>query len=313
MLDIQHLQRLGHGLHRPQSVLCTAQEVVVSHTGGGVTRLLPDGHQQDVLGPGNPTVATSGFAIGSDGSFLCANPQHPGGLWRIRDGEQEPLLSRIDGEPLPPANFVHADREERLWISFSTRRAPVELGYRPDIADGFVVLLDQRGARIVADSLGFCSEAKVDPQGRYLYVNETFRRRTSRLIITNSGLGPRDTVAEYGPGTFPMGLEFDQEGGLWISSLLSNRIIRLHQGKQTLLLEDSDPVYLDTIETCFQAGELNDSHLAALPSNLKHLSSLAFGGADRKTLYLGNLLDDCIYSLPSPMAGAEPPHWRLTL
>jgi len=309
MLSARDIQRLGHDLHRPECVLCTAREVVVSHFGGGVTRLLADGRQRDVLGPGNPTVATNGFAIGSDGSFLCANLLAPGGVWRIRDGEQEPLLTEVENEPLPSVNFVHADRDDRLWISVSTRREPRSLGYRADVRDGFVVLLDQRGARIVAEGLGYTNEVKVDPANRYLYVNETFSRRTSRFILTNTGLGPRETVAEYGPGTFPDGLEFDAEGGLWITSILSNRVIRIHRGEQTVILEDSDPEHLARIEQAFRAGELDRPHLDAIPTRLRSLSSLAFGGPDRKTVYLGNLLDDCIYTFPSPVAGAEPPHW----
>ena len=313
MLSTRDIQRLGHGLHRPECVLCTAGEVVVSHVGGGVTRLLADGSQRDVLGPGNPTVATNGFAIGPDGSFLCANLLPPGGVWRIRDGEQEPLLTEVDGEPLLSVNFVHADRDERLWISVSTRRQPRARGYRPDVRDGFVVLLDQRGARIVADGLRYTNEARVDPRGRYLYVNETFGRRTSRFVLTNTGLGPRETVAEYGPGTFPDGLEFDQEGGLWITSILSNRVIRIHDRQQTVILEDSDPEHLARIEQAFQAGELERPHMDSVPTTLKSLSSLAFGGPARKTVYLGNLLDDCIYTFPSPVAGAEPPHWHTSL
>lgn len=312
MLSTRDIQRFGQGLHRPECVLCTASEVLVSHFGGGVTRLPYQGGQHDVLGPGNPTVATNGFAIGSDGSFLCANLLPPGGVWRIRDGEQEPLLTEVDDEPLPSVNFVHADAEDRLWISVSTRQEPRSKGYRPGVGDGFVVLLDQRGARIVAHGLGYTNEVKVDPRGRYLYANETFRRRTSRFILTNTGLGPRETVTEYGPGTFPDGLEFDEQGGLWITSIISNRLIRFHEGKQQLMLEDSDPAHLARIEDAFQAGQLDRPHLDSIPTTLKSVSSLAFGGPDLKTLYLGNLLDDCVYTLPSPVAGAQPPHWLMT-
>ena len=36
-------------------------------------------------------------------------------------------------------------------------------------------------------------------------------------------LGPRETVTEYGHGVYPDGLEFDAEGGFWVTSIVSNR------------------------------------------------------------------------------------------
>ena len=38
-------------------------------------------------------------------------------------------------------------------------------------------------------------------------------------------------------------------------------------------------------------------------------ASSAFGGPDLRTLYLGCLQDSRIYRMPSPVAGARPPHW----
>jgi len=46
---------------------------------------------------------------------------------------------------------------------------------------------------------------------------------------------------------------------------------------------------------------------------LQNISSLAFGGEDRRTLYLGCLLGEQIAVLPSPLTGAEPVHWRAPL
>ena len=55
--------------------------------------------------------------------------------------------------------------------------------YRGDVASGFVLLLDQDGARIVADDLGYTNECLVTPDGNTLYVNETFSRRLSAFDI----------------------------------------------------------------------------------------------------------------------------------
>ena len=40
------------------------------------------------------------------------------------------------------------------------------------------------------------------------------------------------------------------------------------------------------------------------------VSSLAFGGPDLRTVYLGCLLDDGLYRFRSPVAGRTPFHWH---
>jgi hypothetical protein len=42
---------------------------------------------------------------------------------------------------------------------------------------------------------------------------------------------------------------------------------------------------------------------------LQNISSLAFGGADRRTAYLGCLLGDRLACFRAPVAGHPPPHW----
>ena len=59
------------------------------------------------------------------------------------DGQAEPFCTHVGGQPLPPCNFVAVDREGRTWITVSTRLIPRALGYRPDAADGFIVLVDE--------------------------------------------------------------------------------------------------------------------------------------------------------------------------
>ena len=314
-LPLDAVGRIGRDMVRPECVACCADGTVfTSHFGGGVTRVAPDGSSADFLGDGEPRVATNGFSLTPEGDFLCASLLPPGGVWRVaRDGSQSPFLTEVDGVALPSVNFVHLDANGRAWVAVSTRREPRELGYRPDVDDGFVILADGRGARIAADGLGYTNECKVHPDGRWLYVNETFGRRTSRFPVAEDGtLGARETVTEYGHGTFPDGLEFDAEGAIWVTSIVSNRVLRVTpDGTQTLVLEDFEPEALERVERAYLAGMLGRPHLDGIASSqLRSVSSIAFGGADLRTAYLGNLLDDCLYAFASPVAGAPPPHWR---
>ena len=66
------------------------------------------------------------------------------------------------GQTLPASNFVLLDGKGRIWITISTRREPRSLGYRPDVDDGFIILADESGARIVA-LCALCRERPADP------------------------------------------------------------------------------------------------------------------------------------------------------
>jgi sugar lactone lactonase YvrE len=317
------LGMFGRGLTRPECVLCTtAGDVVVSNWQGGVTHIRPDGGQRDIVAadetPGRPPIGTNGFALLANGDFLLANLHNDGGgVWQLRpDGQAEPFLTEVDGHTLEPSNYVGLDRQGRIWITVSTRHKPRSLAQRPDIADGYIVLVDERGARVVADHLGYTNEAIVGGSGDWLYVNETFGRRTSKFPIRADGtLGPRQTLTEYGAGTYPDGLAFDEEGAVWITSVISNRVIRVEpDGTQQIIVEECDAGTLAQIEIDFLDHRFGPhSHEAIKTEVMQSISSIAFGGPDRRTAYLGNLLDDKLYTFRSPVAGLPMAHWEFRL
>ena len=310
-ISLNALTFVGSGLNRPECVLATrAGDLYTADWRGGVAQIAPDGTQALI---GGHDIKPNGIALMKDGSFLIANLDDRGGVLRLaRDGALSDFLTALDGEPLPPANFVLPDGRDRVWITVSTRRRPRHLAYRADVADGFIVLVDSRGARIVADGLGYTNELRLDADERFLYVNETFGRRLTRFAIGPDGeLSGRETVAEFGAGTYPDGLALDAEGGAWITSIVSNRVLRVApDGSQTVILEDADRAHVERAEQAFGAGLLGRAHLDTIPSRvLKNVSSLAFGGPDLKTAYLGCLLGGSVATFRSPWAGLAPVHW----
>ncbi len=315
--SLEDLTFVGRDLKRPECVLCTSGgSVFAADWEGGVTRIAPDGAQTRTLAKDDDWVRPNGIALCRDGSFLLAHlGDESGGVFRLdRDGALRPVLTEVDGAPLPPTNYVLEDAVGRLWITVSTRLRPRILGCRGDAADGFIVLLDEKGARIVADGLGYTNEVQFDAEGRHLYVNETFGRRLSRFRVRSDGaLTDYEVVAEFGPGIFPDGLAFDAEGAIWIVSIVSNRVIRVQpDGRQEVVLEDSDAAHLDWVETAYVAGELTRPHLDRIESRrLKNISSLAFGGPDLRTVYLGCLLGDSLARIRAPVAGRPPLHWEV--
>lgn len=317
-ISLDQVEFVGQGLVRPECVLATgAGDLYTADWRGGVALLRADGSQQLFAGrlPQGRSPRPNGVALRSTGSFLLAElGESSGGVFELgRDGSVRPFVLRADGVDLPPTNFVHEDALGRVWITVSTRKTPRAAAYRANVADGFIVLCDARGARIVAEGLGYTNEALPSPDGRHLYVNETFARRLTRFrIAPDGGLEGRETVAAFGAGTFPDGLAFDAEGAVWITSIVSNRVVRVApDGSQQLMLEDADPAHLAWVEQAYQAGEMGRPHLDGIKSRrLKNISSLAFGGPDLRTAYLGCLLGDALASFRSPVAGATPVHWR---
>jgi len=308
---------VGSGLNRPECVLCTIHgDIYAGDWRGGVAHILPNGEQRLYTGtaPDGRLLRPNGIALNADGSFLIADlGEEKGGVFRLtRDGQVSVFVDRVDGVELPPSNFVFTDHEQRTWITVSTRHVPRSGAYRPDVADGFIVLADKKGARIVADGLGYTNEAAIHPDGEWLYVNETFGRRLVRYRLNANGdLGNRDVVTEFGDGTYPDGLTFDADGGAWITSIISNRVIRvLPDGRQQLMLEDADAEHVAWTEAAFLANQLGRPHLDSIRSKqLKNISSLAFGGRDLCTIHLGCLQGDSIAFLRQEIAGYPPAHW----
>ncbi len=309
---------VGSDLRRPECVLCTAAgDILAADWRGGVTRIAADGRQQTIVGvhPDGGPLQPNGIGLAADGSMLVAHlGPTAGGVFRLgANGAVTTVLREIEGKPLPPTNFVLEDHAGRLWITVSTWLSPRALGYRADVADGFVILMDARGARIVADGLGYTNELALDPSGQWLWVNETFGRRLSRLRIHADGsLGPRETVTTFGAGLFPDGLAFDAEGQAWVVSIVSNSIVRVApDGTQALMLEDADREFVAWVEVAYVAGEMGRPHLdRAAGSVLRNISSIAFGGTDLSTAVLGCLLDQRLPTFRAPVPGHPPVHWN---
>lgn len=317
LIDLQTLVYVGNALSRPECVLATSSgRILTCDWRGGIVQIRPDGHQEFIgcpLEPGKSQLLPNGIALLPDGSILAANLSDRGGVWRVTaDGGMEPHIVEADGEPLPPANFVAVDRWGRTWITVSTRKQPRSLANRFAADDGFIVMKDEKGSRIVADGFGFTNEVGIDPAGEWLYVNETFGRRLSRLPIRSDGsLGAKEVVVQFGHGTYPDGLAFDGEGAIWITSVISNRIIRVKPGeKPQILLEDSDPDHVQSVEDDFLADRFGPEHFTSSSGRyLTNISSLAFGGPDLRTVYIGSLGGTTIASFRSPIPGHPPVHW----
>lgn len=309
LLPVGEIGFFGSDLQRAECVLATASgRIYTSDKRGGVMVIQPDGSQQL---RGTSAMVPNGIALQRDGSFLVANLGPDGGVWQLdRQGNARPWMMEFEGKQLPRVNFVTTDAQDRTWICVSA--TDTDEHYPVDAATGYVILHDRSGTRLVADGLRYTNELRLSADGQSMYVNETFGRRLSRLRIAADGvLKARETIAEFDAGDFPDGMAQDAEGGVWVICVGSNRVYRVTaDGKRHTIIDDSRPEVVDGLEKALIARQLTRPMLSqASGTRLKNITSLAFGGPDLRTAYMGSLAGDSLAVFRSPVAGLPLAHW----
>jgi len=316
---------VGQGLNRPACILADPGGTLrVSDGRGGVTVIQPDGTQtlirQQMDNRFAPTVddppaghsQPNGLAIDSDGSLLIANF----GLRRLErmasDGRTTIVLDTLDGTPLGTASFVLRDRRNRLWLTISTTLTPPREALRPTVADGVLVVIDNDGARVVADGFAFASDCRFDADEAWLYVAETAGRRITRLRIgENAEVRDREVFGPPDTGGFVAGLAFDAHGNLWGTQILSDRIFAITpEGAFRVILDDDTPAASAALHEAFERDALTPNHIQACGSQIApFFTSITFGGRDLRTVYIGSIRGTRLPAFRSPVAGLPLRHW----
>ena len=277
----------------------------------------PDGKQQLIAGqiPGGGKLHPNGFAMLRDGSFLIANrgDGREGGVWRLhRNGQVEPFLLEVDGITLPRTNFVLLDDQDRVWVSISTVHKP-DYEFSPTRADGFVALVDKRGARIAGGGIVWTNECRINPAGTHMYVNETWAHALSRFRL--------------GAGRQPV--EQGNRRGVGAGQLCGRADLRCRRRRVDHLrgLQPADPRHRRRQDADDRGGLRARPHGARdrrqcegkLVRTLVHenhhrtlgnISSLAFAGPDLRTAHMGSILSPHLVTFRSPVAGVPPAHWK---
>lgn len=314
--SLSDVRFIGSGLQRPECVLTTKRGVLYTSDREGYAMISPDGTVIRVRAKNVPEhFLPNGIALLQDGAVLIADLGLGGGVWKMApDGALTPWLVEVEGMPLHPTNFVGMDSTGRTWITVSTRLVPREQAMVRGYGDGYIILVDGKGARIVAEGIGFTNEAIPDPAGRFLYVNETQGRRISRFPILADRLGQKETVCEFDSGIWPDGMAHDAEGGVWVVSVVSNRVLRIDiaTGRSTVFLEDFDATDVAAAEAAWRSGTAMPRPLLDIGAKraLGNASSLSFGGPDLRTLFIGTLGGSRIAVVDSPVQGAQPVQWH---
>ena len=311
--QLEDLAQTGSGLNRPECVLAARDgSLYTCDWTLGIARTAPDGTtgpalETDLIGQG---FRPNGLALTADGDFLFANLGRGRGVWRVgRTGEASPFATELDGGRVPHANFVMVDGD-RAWITISATTRNHQ-HYTAEEKSGQILLVQDGTVTVAADGLNWTNELRISPDGKHLFVNETFACRTTRYDVAPDGVLSGPVHLDFPADTFPDGLAFDAEGGLWVTSVITNRLIRVAPDLTwTVVFEDTAPSGLEAV-AAYAEGDLTFDHIGrSRGSRLANLSSLAFGGPDLKTIYLGGLGVDAIHVLRSPVAGLPMAHWR---
>jgi gluconolactonase len=312
-LDLNELTYTGHDLVRPESIIAQPNGTLWTSDGrGGVTRIDPDGKQEFFGGLGGEP---NGLAMADDGAIIVANIA-TGSIQKLHpDGRAEEFLTEVDGVKLTTANYVFIDRKNRLWLAFTTREShwwPAAAKPRPD---GYIVLLDDKGARIVGDGIYFTNEIRLDAKEEFLYVAETMKSRILRFRVQPDGsLSDKEVYGPDGLGTaaFVDGFTFDVDGNIWVTTVLRNGVgIITPDGDYHVVFEEANEALLATFEEKIASGTAQPTDMAAtVGQTLQLITSVTFGGPDLHTAYVGSLGMSRLPTFRSPVAGLPMRHWK---
>jgi gluconolactonase len=327
-VDPDAITLVGHDLERPECILAEPDGTLWSADArGGVMRIDPSGEQRliaqtvvakegasdDVARYVLEGTLPNGLAFAADGDIIIANFGTDAVERMTREGESTTLYTEIEGRPIGKANFVLADSRDRFWLTVHTRLAPWIRNVNEKTADGYVALIDERGARIVADGFIGTNECRLDAAEEWLYVVESNGRRISRLRVGDDGsLSDREVYGPEDLGGIPDGFAFDEHGNLWITFVNADRLVALTPERELLtLLDAGSREGAARFDEHFFAATMTPEILGAGRGTLAPLmASVTFGGPDLRTVYLGSLMGTKIPSFRSPVAGLPLAHWR---
>jgi gluconolactonase len=238
----------GVAVHRDGSVWCGGER-------GQIYRLTPDGSHLDEI------CSTGGFCLGlafdpDDDLYVCDLKHAAVFHVETRTGRVRQFADRVPGHRMRVPNYPVVDAKGRIYVSDSHGAkdpGPGVLRFEPD----------GLGTLWFGEPVNFANGLAIAPDGRHLYVAETFAHGVFRIPIGEDGsAGRREPVATL-PGVLPDGLTFGPDGRLYIGCYEPSQILRLDRdGAVSCLLADPE------------------AHLLCHPTNL------AFRGS---TLFAANL------------------------
>ena len=309
-IDLASASKVAVGVKRPEDVVVARDGTVwLSDQTSACARLNSDG---SITRVGRAGGAPNGINMDRQGRILIANFGGPedghGPLQRLDPltGEVELVVAALNGRVLFGCNYPLIDGQDRIWCSHSTWGSLDAAWDGQD--DGLVFRVDADGTvTVVAEGIKFANGMAFDAGEKHLYVCQTTSCDIVRYEIRADGsLGPAQA---YGPSlglthqqvqarrpVTPAlrgqlgatdGCGFDQDGNLWVTLVLANKVVAITpHGEVVTVLSDA-------------TGQLMHS-----PTNV------SWGGPDMCDLYIGSVTRDYVVKVRSPVPGLPLVHQR---
>ena len=310
----------GKDLRRPECVLAEPSgDLWIADIRGGVVHIAPDGAERVIrpkgggpFAPESPNIdgnqgfsMPNGLCFDGQGDIVIAN-FGTNVIEKIsREGDYALLHTEVGGRRIGKANFPAIDSRGQLWFSVTATAEAWANRLKSVESDGYIVLVDEAGPRIVAEGFAGTNEIRFDEAEDWLYVAETGGDHMSRLRFSPEGALLEREV--YGPsklGGNPDGFAFDAYGNLWTTLIGANRLVAITpEGDLLTLWEDGDP---QAKQGQASSGLMDVAGGMMAP----RMASITFGGPDLCTVYVGSLLGHSLPTFRSPLPGRPLDHWR---
>jgi sugar lactone lactonase YvrE len=216
---------------------------------GGLRRLWPGGRIETLLADHKNI---GGVALDETGAVICGGQS--GLSWLDpKTGSSGVLLDTVGGERLSGVNDIYPDGKGGLY--FGTLSRGGDYGEPPTLTSLCHVDAEGRGRKL-ADGLRFANGLGLSPDGRRLYHVESLEAVFVYDVQPDGGLTNKTRFAAQEDGD---GLAVDAAGCVWVASFASGQLVRYRPD-----------------------GSLD----ARVPAPHKVVTSLCFGGADGRDLYV---------------------------
>ncbi len=259
----------GLAVHRDGSVWCGGER-------GQVYRIEADGSAMEQVAQAEEGFS-HGMAFDADDNLYICDLKHAAVMkLDTKSGILERFADGADGRGIRICNYPAFDSEGRLYVSDSN--AFKEPG--PGI---FRFSPDGSGELWYAEPINFANGLALGPDGRHLYVAETFGNAVFRIPIQEDGsAGTRKEIVSL-PGALPDGLAFDAEGNLYVACYEPSQVLRVTpDGTVECLIRDEEahllchPTNLAFRHNVLFTANLGRWHITAIQTETRGL--LLYGG-----------------------------------
>jgi len=295
-----HIEFIANGVTRPEGIAEAPDgSVWVSDAAGAAAQVLPDGGIRQV---GKAGGEPNSLNFLPDGRLLIANFEGHLQTLDTATGAVESLIEEIDGQRITHSNYALADANGYIWATESTKFPHPGADCIPEMLanpDGWLFVRRPDGsAEVLIEGLSFANGLALSPDGRHLYVAETFTGRLSRAKIKpGGGLGtleewctlPLDGLEATAMAAGPDGMAFDESGAMWVGVYNRNALYVVSPDGTDVQVHGYDPADVDL----------------GWPTNP------VFTGPDRRDLLVGSIVNKAVAKTRVEVPGAPQPY-RIT-